>query len=163
MDAPGRTPGSPEAVPLPMKRATRPLLQWVPVDVLCIAFQFLDTQSLGIVSMVSKELRAAAEATAVVSFRQWFGADPPPQLPRSRLLLFVDQVRSCCGPQALAWAVCALLRNLALLHVVAGTAVRACLRLTPALRRLPVLRSRLRIRGTTPSCACGPRSTATAT
>ena len=71
----------------------RPLLEWVPVDVLCLAFQFLDSRSLGQVSMVSTELRQAAEATAIVAFREWFGGDPPAQLPRNRLFLFVDQVR----------------------------------------------------------------------
>lgn len=47
--------------------------------------------SLALVSLVSKEFRKAAETMAVSHFRRHFGAAPPELLPRSRLLLFVDQ------------------------------------------------------------------------
>ena len=61
--------------------------------VLCLSFTVATTNhhSLALVSLVSKEFRKAAETMAVSHFRRHFGAAPPELLPRSRLLLFVDQ------------------------------------------------------------------------
>jgi hypothetical protein len=88
----GRAASAPPRPKLPVIQwLGEPVTEVLPSDAVLSFVAFLGGRDLAAVSAACWEFNAAAQRAAASAFYQFFGAEPPPSLPRLRLFQLVDQ------------------------------------------------------------------------